>query len=376
MGEYPITKKLKTSNIDQRNWFELYGFDVLLDSDLKPWLIEVNLSPSLGTDSPLDFHIKSTLLTDTFNLVGVRKFDRKKESLSKMASRVKNIAEGKKTKNLLHRYNKLLEKTNSFGGKKTHSGFNNKVGDNNLVTNPYENDIFYSNISSKIAYQDIKEKNRYKSLSEDCHEILARMAIWKYKSEILDTLEERWRMGNYVWIYPSEGCNFYDYFFINVKPVNTAIYEFLYDKHYGFLKDLSEDIVFEVSKRLNFGEIKSIKYHTDENKEKDKKKEKEETVPTLVDYMIEYLAQLVMTIKDLDGKVIKSTLKDSINSFVSHKSWSKAITNVSSVVMSNNELISKVTERIEDWIFDSFHFSEFKNPNVDSQIYNTFEFSK
>lgn len=35
--------------------------------------MEVNLSPSLATDAPLDAHIKSNLIIDTLNLIGVKK---------------------------------------------------------------------------------------------------------------------------------------------------------------------------------------------------------------------------------------------------------------------------------------------------------------
>ena len=53
------------------NCFELLGFDVLLDENLKPWLLEVNMSPSMNTDTPLDTEIKTNLIVDFFNLVGL-----------------------------------------------------------------------------------------------------------------------------------------------------------------------------------------------------------------------------------------------------------------------------------------------------------------
>jgi tubulin polyglutamylase TTLL9 len=51
--------------------FELYGFDVLLDADLKPHLIEVNASPALTADTPTDYALKRALLEDTFHIVDV-----------------------------------------------------------------------------------------------------------------------------------------------------------------------------------------------------------------------------------------------------------------------------------------------------------------
>lgn len=52
--------------------FELYGFDILLDTDLKAWLIEVNTFPSMSSGSPLDKRIKTKLIADTLTLVGVK----------------------------------------------------------------------------------------------------------------------------------------------------------------------------------------------------------------------------------------------------------------------------------------------------------------
>nr|VZH99943.1 unnamed protein product [Spirometra erinaceieuropaei] len=51
---------------------ELFGFDILLDSSLKPWLLEVNVSPSLHTSSALDNKIKTEVVVDMLNIAGYR----------------------------------------------------------------------------------------------------------------------------------------------------------------------------------------------------------------------------------------------------------------------------------------------------------------
>ena len=96
-GENYVIAGMKKNGSHRTNCFEMLGFDILIDSDLKPWLIEVNLSSSLATESPLDHSIKSNLTTDMFNLIGIKRFDRKKESINKIKHRMKGLyGKGKK----------------------------------------------------------------------------------------------------------------------------------------------------------------------------------------------------------------------------------------------------------------------------------------
>ena len=43
----------------------------MIDKHYRPWLIEVNQSPSFATDSPLDYRVKKAVLTDSFKLLNV-----------------------------------------------------------------------------------------------------------------------------------------------------------------------------------------------------------------------------------------------------------------------------------------------------------------
>ncbi|XP_077370786.1 putative tubulin polyglutamylase TTLL9 [Festucalex cinctus] len=55
--------------INDKHCFELYGYDIMLDENLKPWLIEVNASPSLTPSNQEDYEMKYRLLNDTLNVV-------------------------------------------------------------------------------------------------------------------------------------------------------------------------------------------------------------------------------------------------------------------------------------------------------------------
>lgn len=43
----------------------------MLDQRLKPWLLEINHTPSFKADTPLDYNIKSNLIKDTLKLLNI-----------------------------------------------------------------------------------------------------------------------------------------------------------------------------------------------------------------------------------------------------------------------------------------------------------------
>lgn len=57
--------------IPDRRAFHLYGFDLMLDSALKAYLLEVNASPSLTAETPADFDLKFNILNDMLDIVDV-----------------------------------------------------------------------------------------------------------------------------------------------------------------------------------------------------------------------------------------------------------------------------------------------------------------
>ena len=59
--------------INDKHCFELYGYDILIDANLKAWLIEVNASPSLLANTQQDRELKVAMLDDTFTVIDMEK---------------------------------------------------------------------------------------------------------------------------------------------------------------------------------------------------------------------------------------------------------------------------------------------------------------
>ncbi|CAM9174392.1 unnamed protein product, partial [Heterosigma akashiwo] len=62
-------KAVQSVIINDKHCFECYGYDIIIDSKLKPWLVEVNASPSLSVTTTSDRIMKTCLLRDIMEVI-------------------------------------------------------------------------------------------------------------------------------------------------------------------------------------------------------------------------------------------------------------------------------------------------------------------
>lgn len=75
-GQPQLSYTFKSCQLDDYEnsmCFQVLGFDIMMDDKCKPYLLEVNHSPSFSTDSPLDEKVKGDLIRDAIRLLGLTK---------------------------------------------------------------------------------------------------------------------------------------------------------------------------------------------------------------------------------------------------------------------------------------------------------------
>ena len=78
--------------------FELLGLDIILDQNFKPYLLEVNHTPSFSTDTPLDRLIKKNVISDTLKIMNISTKSRNDIINSRKEVMQQRVYTGKKVK--------------------------------------------------------------------------------------------------------------------------------------------------------------------------------------------------------------------------------------------------------------------------------------
>jgi len=93
-----LYRSCQPEDLDGSMCFQILGFDILIDRQFKPWLIEVNQSPSFATDSPLDYKTKKAVLADAFNMLNCTVKKRKRILKQQQRQMENRILTGKQQK--------------------------------------------------------------------------------------------------------------------------------------------------------------------------------------------------------------------------------------------------------------------------------------
>ncbi|CDW91499.1 tubulin-tyrosine ligase family protein [Stylonychia lemnae] len=211
------------------NCFELLGFDILIDNSLNPWLLEVNLSPSLNCDSPLDQRIKGNLIADLLTLSGISPLDQRKQTngVDQIYGRTKGVFYGMYGQTTTNQQSNLGQ-TNSAGFRRDSSTANStkrqlsKTGGNqmgkDLVTRAGLADTNgFSTTYGAVITQYGQTKHMQLSAKEE-------------KQLIKEAEMEFKRRGKFKRVFPSIEYHYYRQFFTEERSLNYILDQKLMSK--------------------------------------------------------------------------------------------------------------------------------------------------
>ena len=72
-----LIEENERKKVDDQSFYDILGFDIIITDDFIPKLIEINFSPDLKIYNSLQKPIKSNLIIDTLNLIGITPFSRR-----------------------------------------------------------------------------------------------------------------------------------------------------------------------------------------------------------------------------------------------------------------------------------------------------------
>ncbi|XP_076755751.1 tubulin monoglutamylase TTLL4 [Xylocopa sonorina] len=165
--------------------YELYGFDVLLDESLRPWLLEVNTLPSLQTDSPLDTAIKGPLLRNALNMAGYQL--PKDEQVSSARAR------SKKYDSIAHNY-RLYSMALTLD-EKTKQNEINALRDRDEYLDRILENLTRDDLRQLVRYEDeLSQAEDFQKLfpTEGTHLYFKFFEVERYYDRLLDAWEHRY----------------------------------------------------------------------------------------------------------------------------------------------------------------------------------------
>jgi hypothetical protein len=70
-----LIKEIDNNNLKYSNFYHIIGFDIILDNNLKPYLLEANRRCSFRDDNDAEKYYSYNILADTLNIIGIRKYN-------------------------------------------------------------------------------------------------------------------------------------------------------------------------------------------------------------------------------------------------------------------------------------------------------------